>query len=205
MKKEEYLSKYWDYYLNIENDVINTEKFVTFSKENKNTYSIEYIKIYQEICSEIDVVFRLICGTLKEERTTISDYSDYVMHNDKYKNLREEQVKLIKNDSYILKPFEHIDNTKELSWWQSYQEVKHHRIEEDNYKKANLENILQSLAGLYILNVYFFHENYFVTKDNDSIPLPKSKLFVIKNIQDNVVENLSAIAYEDFDENETNF
>ena len=51
-----------------------------------------------------------------------------------------------------------------------------------------MENVLKSLAALFMIEVYYFNKTYYLPNpDSESIPLPESKLFKIKNIKQNVV------------------
>ncbi len=47
---------YWKYYRELEKEFLHTQKYVEFNADNWSTYSIEYLKLYQAICSEIDVI-----------------------------------------------------------------------------------------------------------------------------------------------------
>ena len=76
-----------------------------------------------------------------------------------------------------LQPFSNWKSTpdfKSPDWWSPYNKVKHSRIE--NYKNANLKNIINALAGLYILENYFV--KYIGDRDNDmDVPNDISHLF----------------------------
>lgn len=48
--------EYWDYYLELEDDFLATRKYVAFYKSNFSVFSMEYLKLFQAVCSEIDVV-----------------------------------------------------------------------------------------------------------------------------------------------------
>lgn len=47
---------YLEYFLELEREFLQTRKYVEFCKDNNATFSIEYLKLYQAVCSEIDVV-----------------------------------------------------------------------------------------------------------------------------------------------------
>lgn len=47
---------YWNYFLELEHEFAETSRYVSFEKSNSNTYSREFLKLLQAICSEIDVV-----------------------------------------------------------------------------------------------------------------------------------------------------
>ena len=75
---DEFCKYHWEYYLVLEKDFLETERYISFDlgdnylyddRETTNignsmTFSNEYIKQYQTICSEIDVVMKSICNEL---------------------------------------------------------------------------------------------------------------------------------------------
>lgn len=78
MTIESFTKRYWTYYLDLEKSVISTERYVEHDKGNQSTFSIEYLKLIQVICSEIDVIAKTIVITVnpalkpsKVERMTI--------------------------------------------------------------------------------------------------------------------------------------
>jgi len=76
-----------------------------------------------------------------------------------------------------LQPFRNWSNRttyKSPDWWGPYNEVKHDRI--NNLKKANLKNVVNALAGLYVLEMYLV--KYIGNGDNDyDVPNDISRLF----------------------------
>lgn len=55
-----FVKSYWNYYLELEDQFIATKKFVEFDVSNFTTYSVEYLKLFQAVCSEIDVVAKIL-------------------------------------------------------------------------------------------------------------------------------------------------
>ncbi|MDN0069719.1 hypothetical protein [Collinsella ihumii] len=53
---EQFTHDYWSYYRELEDDFLATRKYVSFDPDNYSTYSIEYLKLFQAACSEIDVL-----------------------------------------------------------------------------------------------------------------------------------------------------
>ncbi len=47
---------YWNYYIELEKEVLHLRKYIDFNPKNYKTFSIEILKLYQAICSEIDVI-----------------------------------------------------------------------------------------------------------------------------------------------------
>ena len=56
----QFIKSYWNYYLELEDQLIQTKRFVDFDISNYKTFSIEYLKLLQATCSEIDVVAKII-------------------------------------------------------------------------------------------------------------------------------------------------
>ena len=50
------VKNYWEYYRELEDEFLMTRRYVDFAEKNFTTYSVEYLKLYQAVCSEIDVV-----------------------------------------------------------------------------------------------------------------------------------------------------
>ena len=53
---DRFVRDYWGYYRELEQDFLATRKYVSFDTLNFATYSMEYLKLFQAVCSEIDVV-----------------------------------------------------------------------------------------------------------------------------------------------------
>ena len=70
----------------------------------------------------------------------------------KWNNLPNQKVKL---NTIELQPFQNWSPSptyKSPDWWRPYNGVKHERLE--NFRKANLKNVANALAGLYVLELY---------------------------------------------------
>lgn len=50
------VKNYWEYYRELEDEFLMTRRYVDFAEKNFTTYSVEYLKLYQAVCSEIDVI-----------------------------------------------------------------------------------------------------------------------------------------------------
>lgn len=192
---EQFLTKYWNYYISIENDLIGIERYVTFDKRNFSTFSIEFIKLYQNICSEIDAVCKLI--TIGND---MSEYKKFLLTDSFYSKIKNESVKIIllTNSDIFLKPFSELNEQAGLEWWGNYNSIKHNRVKNDNFIKANLKNVLNALAALYILELYFYQHNFYKNNDDYSVPNKKSKLFCINNLKDNVENEIFAVTVDEW-------
>lgn len=73
-----FIKNYWQYYRELEDELLSTQRYVYFCEDNFNTYSIEYLKLYQAICSEIDVIGKAMAAQInpqfKPENTSNNIY-----------------------------------------------------------------------------------------------------------------------------------
>lgn len=189
MTRDEFCKLHWRYYLSLEKDFLGIERYVMFdlgdnflyanntSKNlgNSECFSVEFIKQYQSICSEVDVILKTICKEINKNSTADSmrDYSREVLN--KWPTIVDQKVRV---KGMELQPF--IGWKSRIYWWSKYNEVKHHRIENENYKNANLKNTLNALAGLYILEQYLV--KFIGDRDNEiDVPDDVSELFEMVN------------------------
>lgn len=204
MTTQEFEKTYWKYYLLLENDFLSTEKYVTLDNDNAKAFSMEYMKIFQMICAEIDVCAKVFCKHLQNDfgNDTLPHYGKIILT--KYPNLVNDEVLILPiNES--LTPWqgwawnEGIDKNGNVringtgpKWWSEHNKVKHSRTLVDgsilNYKKANQNNVINALAALFQVEMYFYN----LLADNENLerktPLPKSKLFSIPRWTNTVSE-----------------
>lgn len=143
---------HWRYYLSLESDVYAISRYIHFASDNFKTYSIELAKLYFAICAEVEVVLKEICSicpSKKSKEANIAIYRDYVVENQK--GLIAEKVQSFEFELQFI-PWEDFNEGKSPTWWSDYNCLKHERRE--HFNKANLGNVLQALAGLYIANLY---------------------------------------------------
>ncbi len=194
-----FIKSYWDYYLELEEQLISTRRFVDFDKANHETFSIEYLKLLQATCSEIDVVGKMIAEEMnpafkKTKSKNIQKWGFYVQR--KFAHI--ELCKVQFNKSEELEPWnkwayeKYVNANKQQryrlqkgketpSWWTAYNKVKHERTStyntnQINYARANLGNLIHAMAALYIL------EKLYITnlcqKNNYTIDHQESRLFL---------------------------
>lgn len=167
--KEKYID-YFLYYSELEKEFFSTESFVTIEKDNFKTYSIKYNMLYQSICSEIDCLLKELCIMINPSKQVGKLHEYYDVITKKFVFFKEESV--IFNKSKIqMKPWSKWTKEKAPVWWTYYNKVKHHRFEKDeknnyNYKSANLKNIMNALAALYIVEQYYIY-NYDYSNEID--------------------------------------
>lgn len=176
MNIEEYNSKVWAFYLRLEKDFIESLNHVEFAEDNYSTYSIEFERLLLAICSEVDVLCKLLCKEIAPTESTskILEYANILCG---YNNFTTSEVCFERIKKNFV-PFKDLSIEDTPTWWKAYNKVKHERTGNDNYKKGNLENVFMALAGLYSLNRHFCKEISTSTVFNE--PTPKSQLFTME-------------------------
>ena len=148
MEKQE-LINCWYYFLSLERDLDNTSRFVE-PLGQENVHSFEFAKILILACTEIEVLFKYLCKTIKPSETTgnIGRYKEVILTA--YPKITCAEVNITRWGK-VISPFSGWDSGS-LKWWQEYNDVKHNRSL--NFAKASYENAAFSLAALYILVFY---------------------------------------------------
>ena len=196
---------YWSYYIELENEFIDTIKYVELCSDNYKTYSVEYLKLLQAICSEIDTIGKRIAVSFNpnftiDRNTNIKKWGYEVQKI--FTDIQGRSV-CLKRPRYELVPFKNwkytiktkknnskqicLDgNSKSLFWWSDYNFVKHARTSFDdsgtlNFSKANLKNVVYSLSALYLLERLYLEKQYNISSFPEGSPLspPESKLFCL--------------------------
>lgn len=195
-KFQELVDRYWKYYLALEDGFLETERYVEFDViNNGKVYSMEYMMLFQTICSEIDVVgkaYASMCDAKFKatKYTGLNEWWFHITKNDQslmnrcivFRNKNKLQpwknYCVIENKSagkkYVLN-----ENAKTPMWWNAYNGVKHDRAGDsgNNYMYANFQNVLTAFSALYILESRMLESQF--DPDNDrTLPMRlESKLF----------------------------
>jgi hypothetical protein len=137
-------------------DFQKTTRYVSLSMHNMKTYSIEFLRLLLDICSEIDDVAKLYWerskpGTLPD-RPTIDHWREIILADNPtmYKGLYSvgERIRC--------RPWEHWGESprRNPDWWKVYNDVKHNRSE--HFREANQWSVLSALCGLAGLSIIAF-------------------------------------------------
>lgn len=192
MTRDEFCKYHWEYYLILEKDFLETERYITFDLGDNYLYtsstvadygnslcfSNEFVKQYQAICSEIDVILKSICKEINCNSTAnnMEQYSNEILNV--WSGIVQQKVKMKDIELQPFANWSYSPSYKSPNWWTPYNKVKHERLL--NYKNANLKNISNALAALYILEQYFV--NYIGNRDGEQdVPNDISKIFVMVN------------------------
>lgn len=156
---------HWDYFLLLEDDLADVFKYLEPSPRNDAAYGAKLAKLFLSTCSEVDVALKdlveLRCrsNSAAKKSLTICDYRQFVQREfaDEFRN---SSVTFTRTE-YVLRPWgEWWDGTdpsdENPSWWAAYNRVKHHRSK--HYDEANLGNLVNSFAGLFVVDTCLFRE-----------------------------------------------
>lgn len=165
---------------------------------NKNAYSVEFLKLIQAVCSEIDVVAKEIASTLEpsfraDKSTNIQKWG-YVLQKKLPMILKDEvvfdhEIRVFPWENWLYEQFRDEKNALRYrlngkaetpAWWKAYTDIKHQRTRiakngEINFTKANLINTINCFAALYVLET-----EYMATMNGKQEPvngIDGSKLF----------------------------
>lgn len=165
---------HWHYFLLLEDDLVKISRFIEMNEDNYDVYSIELAKLFLSICSEVDVVAKLLCNeadavlfkTTKGSRNPNIETYRTVLHV-KFPHFHKANVKIpFYNLSFV--PWGCFKENRSPEWWSEYNDVKHKR--NINFKKANLKNVLLSMSGLMVLLVYLYGRQSVLSLDSSNQP-----------------------------------
>lgn len=183
------VDNFWKHYKQLEKEFILMGEYIEIAEDNFITYSYKLSVIFQSICSEIDVVGKAMAYEL-DKNDAMEKASFYIWWTKiQYEYLFSDSIKLkdasvMLLDTIQIMPWNSIkDNANKNNnipqWWSEYNIVKHRRISatnsSNNYKKANLKNVCNSIAALYILEKSYMYT--IGTEDDIQRFYDKSKLF----------------------------
>ena len=178
MDRTQFLRRYWSYYTKLEQDCMMLSRYIDFRDSNFSTCSDEIIGQLLNVGAEFDFFCKIVCSIDPGKRANIQDYAAYLIRN--IGNLLQVTVH-IQGTSIDLHPFDAWNMTapSDLFWWSAYNNVKHNR--EGHYEEGNLKNLLNALAALYFLEMYFVRDIAQKTGDDHSldVPMNTSQLFRI--------------------------
>lgn len=144
---------HWNYFIALEDDLSEVSRYIEFSEKNFHTYSIELAHLLLASASEVDVVSKEICQLLDPDSnpSNIDGYKSIITNG--VPNFSDELV-LIPRFGLTLQPWINWGGKQNPFWWQKYNKVKHQRS--DHFEDANLNNALNSMAGLFVSVFHFY-------------------------------------------------
>ena len=162
---------FWSVYKNLEQETLNFSRYIHFSSDQKNVYSMSIADIIVRCAVEIEAISKRIYESLGGEMNLVDDngkkrdlYFDtdcLQLIEDKYFISKKEVIIsattfYFEEGDRIISPLHksYKRGTRGSKWKQAYQALKHDRY--GSLKKwATVENLINALGALYLLNLYF--------------------------------------------------
>jgi hypothetical protein len=154
--------QHWTLFEVIDEDLQAFSRQVEFAPANFPTYSVTLLRLYLSICSEIDVVAKLLCqrvGAALPDRPNMDHYRQALKVQ--YPNLSTLKI-TVRPMAYEILPWQAWEQDKTPDWWQKHQLVKHQRHQ--NFSDANLGNVLHAAAGLLVFLIYWHKADLWALK-----------------------------------------
>lgn len=162
------IEPHWTYLLALERDVDRISRFIEFDARNWDCFSIEIARVLLAASAEVDVVAKALCQVIDPASAAenIHAYRDEIVP---WCAVLPDFAVALPRFGLQLKPWTEWSKKKGVPlWWTAYNKTKHERA--TNYEKANLKNLLNSVAGLYVLVLYLYKEK---AKKGQLIPSPQ--------------------------------
>lgn len=142
---------HWNYFLSLEEDFLRISRYVHFNADNNKTYSIEFARIILSAGSEVDVVAKALTkATTGKVTENIKEHMDAIVPTFP---IIPTHVVFMDRFGLNVTPWDNWNQSKTPDWWKSYNAIKHDRG--NHFQEANLENTFRSIAGLFILLIYY--------------------------------------------------
>lgn len=150
------IDAHWNYFLSVEADLERLSRFIEFDERNYPCFSVENARILIAAAAEVDVVCKQLCRKINPASSAdnIHKYRDEIVPACSV--LSRFEV-LAPRYGLRLKPWDSWNHPGEApTWWTAYNKIKHHRDTE--YYRACLKNVLDAVAGLFVVCLYFYED-----------------------------------------------
>jgi hypothetical protein len=118
---------HWSLFQVIDEDLHAFSRHVEFAEANYSVYSVDLLRLYLSICSEVDVIGKLLCtriGATLRERPDMVDYRKHLKRA--YPNLSGLKI-TIRPLALSVVPWDAWNQDANPEWWKKHQFVKHQR------------------------------------------------------------------------------
>lgn len=140
----------------MERDLEVLSRYVEFSAENFDCYSLEMARVLMAAGAEVDVVCRLLCKKVNPDSTAdnINAYRGELLAA--YQAIPAFEV-VLPRFGLTLQPWDEWGKPNGVPfWWTAYNKTKHHRDSE--FQRANLKNTLNAVSGLFVVALYLYKQ-----------------------------------------------
>jgi hypothetical protein len=150
------IDAHWNYFLSVEADLERLSRYIEFDERNYPCFSIENARILIAAAAEVDVVCKQLCRKLDPASSadSIHKYRDEIVLA--FPSIPSFEIQAPRH-GLRLKPWDNWNNSSGVpAWWTAYNKIKHHRDTE--YHRASLKNVLNAVAGLYVVCLYLYKD-----------------------------------------------
>lgn len=150
------IDDHWNYFISVEQDMGRLSRFIEFDERNYDCFSLENVRLLVAAAAETDVVCKQICQYLNPASCAkrIPQYRDEIVPV--YPIMSQFEV-LAPRYGLRLKPWSNWNDPNSVPfWWTAYNKIKHERHTE--YHRANLKNVLNAIAGLFVACLYLYKD-----------------------------------------------
>ena len=149
---------FWQYFLVLETDLDSTVRYVEPAEENYATFSTEFSRILLSASSELDVVCRVLSKRVQATAKPRNFTQLRKIILSEYPELPSLQVH-VPRYGLAFAPLAAWLTQETPNWWRSYNDVKHKRYR--HFADANLRNALNSMGGLFVIELYLHQEDLY--------------------------------------------
>ena len=185
---------FWNAYKRLEKEVLALSEDIHFDDDQLGVYSPRIGDLLVRTVIEIESLSKELyfANGGKEPEDGGDLYFDTICLKD-----LEDKWLLSKKKVVIVSPYFYFTKTENIvllplhkaykrgksgaKWKRAYQDVKHDRI--NNLKEGNVGNLLNALAALYVLNVYYGDKSYYLGEDYEARKIDwglGSEIFAVK-------------------------
>jgi len=155
---------YWNVYKNLEREFLQLAEVIHIDDKQLNVYSMRIADLLIRTWVEIESISKELYinnGGPKIDQPYFDENCLNFLNREW--NLEKKEVMVTgtmfyfqKEELRTIRPLNRANKRGEPAWKRAYQAVKHDRA--NNLSKGNLEYLIKSLAGLYLLNIYYLNQ-----------------------------------------------
>lgn len=175
---------FWNIYKNIERELIEISNIIHIDDNQLSVYSPKITELLIRTVVEVEAISKELYfknGGNKENDNQLFFDTDCVDFLENKWLLSKKKVIVSAPNFYfsdennrVLTPLKKANKRGSSSskWLRAYQAVKHNR--NNSLPKGNLENLIEALAGLYVLNIYYKDLVYSLSRDSNGTDFDNS-------------------------------
>ncbi|MBI3851760.1 MAG: hypothetical protein HY298_16015 [Verrucomicrobia bacterium] len=152
---------HWQFFESLDDDLHSLSRIIEFDRNNFSTHSVLLARLYLSVCSEIDVVAKLLCARIDPAKSpaNMDEYRSLIAG--RYRNFSVLKIEMPAHE-LDFQPWSTWSSGTNPPWWGNYNKVKHQR--NTYYREANLGNVLESASGLLVMLTYYYQPELYALK-----------------------------------------